>query len=345
VEATPAVLAPARNSIEEDARISTQTDPAAASVFLLDAGRSYLAASKSDATRRAYSSDMATYVAWCRARGLHAVPGIPEAIAAYLAELAQLGRKASTITRAAAAIGEAHAAAGCASPRESAVVRAMLKGIRRRLGTAPRQKAPLLAGDLRDLVRRYLAGGGLAAARDRALLLVGFAGGFRRGELVALDLDDVRFVDDGLEVFVRRSKTDQEGVGSKIGIPFGSAPDVCPVRALRAWLRELDHVDVDAGDQPRPIFREVTRHGRVGRARLGAQAVARVVKRLAAAGGLDPDTFGGHSLRAGFITSAARAGKLERDIMRQSRHRSVVTVRGYIREGELFKDNAAEGLL
>jgi len=174
----------------------------------------------------------------------------------------------------------------------------------------------------------------LLGLRDRALLLLGFSGAFRRSELVALDVEDLEFTGDGLVVTQRRGKTDQEGVGRKIGIPFGGNPDTCPVRAVRKWL---DAAAVMSG----PVFRSVNRHGHVQPGRLSDKAVAIVVKRHAPAAGLDPLRYAGHSLRAGLATAAAAAGASERSIMNQTGHRSVPMVRKYIRDGQLFRENAA----
>lgn len=170
--------------------------------------------------------------------------------------------------------------------------------------------------------------------RDRAFLLLGFAGAFRRSELVDLDVIDIVVNPDGVIATIRRSKTDQEGASQKVGIPYGRRPDTCPVLALTAWL-EL------AGITSGPIFRPITRHGAILPARLSDRSVARIVQRSTEAAGLDPTQFAGHSLRAGLATSAAMAGAEERDIMRQTRHRSVAVARRYIRDGSLFRNNAA----
>jgi integrase len=166
---------------------------------------------------------------------------------------------------------------------------------------------------------------------------VGFAGAFRRSELVALDVSDCAFSTEGLTITLRRSKTDQEGLGRKVGLPYGSKASVCPVRALQAWL---DAAGVTEG----ALFRSVDRHGNVG-GELGGRDVARIVKRAAAASGLDAKVFAGHSLRAGLATSAAKAGKGAHAIMKTTGHRSVAMVQRYIRDAELFNDNAAAGLL
>ena len=178
------------------------------------------------------------------------------------------------------------------------------------------------------------ADAGLIGARDRTLMLLGFAGAFRRSELVGLDIADCAFGKDGLTVTLRRSKTHQDGPGRKIGIPYGSNPDTCPVRTIPAWI-EL--ASIAAG----PLFRSVSRHGQVQAGRLGGIDVARVVKKLAVRAGLDPAKYAGHSLRAGHATSAAIAGASERSIMNQTGHRSVQIVRRYIRDGSLFRENSA----
>lgn len=177
----------------------------------------------------------------------------------------------------------------------------------------------------------------LLGKRDRALLLLGFAGAFRRSELAGLEVRDLAFAEDGLEVTLRRSKTDQEGKGSKKGIPYGSDPKTCPVRAVRAWLEA-------SGIAEGPVFREVTRHGHVEAAPLSGRSIARVVKRSAEAAGLDPAGFSGHSLRAGLATAAAKAGKSTHAIMRQTGHKSADMVARYVREASLFEDNAAAGI-
>jgi integrase len=171
-------------------------------------------------------------------------------------------------------------------------------------------------------------------ARDRALILLGFAGAFRRSELVALDVADCEFSKDGLTVTLRRSKTDQEGEGRRIGIPYGANPETCPVRQLQALISETGVLDG-------PLFRSINRYGRLGLCRLSGGDVARVVKKLADRAGLDSARYAGHSLRAGHATSAACAGASERSIMNQTGHRSVQMVRRYIRDASLFRENSA----
>jgi integrase len=221
---------------------------------------------------------------------------------------------------------------GVDSPTSAGMVRATLKGIRRTLGTAAVQKAPALTDDIRAMVDA--ADAGLIGARDRALILLGFAGAFRRSELVGLDIDDCAFSKDGLTVMLRRSKTDQDGAGRKIGIPYGSDPETCPVRTIQAWIER-------AAQTTGALFRWLNRHGLVQPGRLSPIDVARVVKKLAERAGLDAAKYAGHSLRAGHATSAAIAGASERSIMNQTGHRSVQMVRKYIRDGSLFRENSA----
>lgn len=299
------------------------------------AARAFASESKAEATRRAYRSDWQAFAAWCDENGLPSLPASPAAVATYASHLANEGRKVSTIGRALVAISQAHKMAGETSPTSAAIVHETMKGIRRAKGSAPTAKAPVLVEQLRAMMTHLPPG--LAGRRDRALLALGFAGAFRRSELVALDVSDLAFTGDGLEVTIRRSKTDQEGRGEKIGIPYGGNPATCPVRAVRSWL---DGSGIVEG----PVFRSVDRWGNLSPARLTDRAVALVVKRYAEAVGLDPALFGGHSLRAGLATQAAKAGKAERVIMRQTRHRSVAMVRRYIRDADLFSDNAAAGI-
>jgi integrase len=230
------------------------------------------------------------------------------------------------------AIAEAHKAMGGESPTHGGIVRNTMKGIRRTLGTAAIQKTAALTDDIRVMIA--VTDDALIGSRDRALILLGFAGAFRRSELVRLNLEDCTFGKDGLTIALRRSKTDQEGVGRKIGIPYGSNPETCPVRNLQEWTET-------AGIASGPLFRSVNRHGQIQLGRLSGADVARVVKKLIERAGLDAAKYAGHSLRAGHATSAAIAGASERSIMNQTGHRSVQMVRRYIQDGSLFRENSA----
>ena len=264
----------------------------------LDKAREFARQSKAENTIRGYRSDWKDFCGWCDRRGTGPLPASPETVASYMADCA--GRlKSGSIQRRLNAIAEAHKATGLESPTASGIVRNTFKGIRRTIGTAATQKAPALTQDIRAMVAA--ADEGRIGHRDRALILLGFAGAFRRSELVGLDVADLTFNRDGLTVLLRRSKTDQEGQGRKIGLPYGSNPDTCPVRVAQAWL-EL------AGVTMGPVFRSINRHGHVQEGGLSSIDVARVVKKLAERTGLDPAKYAGHSLRAGHATCAAMAG-------------------------------------
>jgi integrase len=296
-----------------------------------EAAKDYASQAKSAATIRAYRAGWSDFTAWCAAHGQQALPATPATLASYLAGRAETLKPAS-LGLYAAAVSQAHQAAGYASPTRDAAVRAVMQGIRRAKGTAPEAKAPAITADIRRMVEHLPAG--LLGIRDRALLLVGFAGAFRRSELVGLDREDVTECAEGLTITLRRSKTDQEGAGRKIGIPYGGNLATCPVRSLMAWL---DAAGIEAG----PLFVGMNRHGQLLPGRLSDRGVARVVQRHAEAAGLAAAKYGGHSLRAGLATSAAAAGASERKIMDQTGHRSAAMVRRYIREGSLFRENAA----
>jgi site-specific recombinase XerD len=296
-----------------------------------DQVREFIRASKADNTLRGYKSDWREFSAWSEAHGIRSLPASPESVASYIAECAG-HLKPGSIQRRLNAIAEAHKAVGLESPTHAPIVVNTMKGIRRTKGTAPTQKAPTLIDNIRAMVDATDAG--IIGARDRALILLGFAGAFRRSELVGLNLEDCVFGKDGLTVTLRRSKIDQDGAGRKIGIPYGSNPETCPVRILQAWI-EL------AGINAGPLFRSVSRFARLQPGRLSGTDVARVVKKLADRVGLDAAKYAGHSLRAGHATSAAIAGASERSMMRQTGHRSAQMVRRYIRDGSLFRENSA----
>lgn len=293
--------------------------------------RDYAHAAVARNTRRAYRADWQDFAAWCEMQTRTALPATPETVAVYLAALAGK-RKTSTIGRRLSAIAQAHRTAGLPSPTAETAVRQVLAGIRRYHGTFQQGKEAAVTDDVRAMVSTL--GASLAGRRDRALLLLGFAGAFRRSELVALDLADVQRTRDGLVIQVRRSKTDQEGEGRELGIPYGSTPLTCPVRALEDWTAA-------AALAEGPLFRPINRHGQLRPSRLTDQSVALIVKRAARAAGLDATRYAGHSLRSGLATAAAQAGVSERAIMEQTGHRSLPIVRRYIRRGSLFSDNAA----
>ncbi|MDS4028174.1 MAG: tyrosine-type recombinase/integrase [Candidatus Contendobacter sp.] len=317
------------DGLSEPAR-SIDTPPA-----LPTAVREYVHAATAPRTRQAYRDDLARFLAWGGR-----VPSSPEAVAAYLATHGE-SHAPATLGRWAVSLGRAHTSQGLADPCRDALVRATLRGIRRQRGTAPRQVTPLEREALLALLAPL--GASPRDARDRALLLLGFSAALRRSELVALTTADVAFGTRGLTVTIRRSKTDQEGVGRVIGIPWARGP-VCPVRALQAWLATAAGLAAAAPATPTPLFRPIDRHGRLAPQALSGHAVAAIVKQRAAAAGLDPAEYSGHSLRAGFCTAAARHGAPTWRIQRISGHRTHASLERYIRAGQLFDDHPLEGL-
>ena len=291
-------------------------------------------AEKSTATRRAYRSDFEIFRTWCGTKGLSPLPASPEAVAAFLAFDAKSGTQSSTLERRLAALRYAHKLAGHPSPTASEAVKATLRGIKRTLRHCTIRKAPATSEKIAAMAAA--TGKSVRGLRDRAMLLLGFAGAFRRSELVALDFSDLEFCNGGLRITIRRSKTDQEGDGATIAIAAGSF--ACPVKATRAWLKASR---ITRG----PIFRPVSKSGRTLSRQLSDRAVAEIVKTYARRIGLKAEDFSGHSLRAGFLTSAAQRGASIFKMMDVSRHKSIDTLRGYVRDAELFRDHAGSGLL
>lgn len=302
---------------------------------LVAEARGFLAAAEADSTRRNYATDWRAFTAWCAGHGFESLPADPKVVALYLTNYAR-DHKASTVVRRAVGIAKGHRRAGHLSPTEHESVRLVLAGIRRTKGMAPAQKAPLLTADVLALVATCDPAT-LAGARDRALLLVGYMGAFRRSELAGLDAEDLEDRPEGMAVNLRRSKVDQEARGRRKVLVYGSSPSTCPVVALRTWLARAV---IDSG----PVFRPVDRHGRVHPGRLSGQAVAGVVKRAAQSAGLDPDFFAGHSLRAGHVTQAKRNDATDLEVMSQTHHRSAESISGYVREADLFRHTSARRL-
>ncbi len=297
--------------------------------------REYIREAMAPNTRRAYGADWRTFAAWCEAQGMAALPADAGTVAAYLSDRANPDAGApaalSTLRRALVAINRAHATAGHPKPSTHEGVRQTMRGIGRDLGAKRTRKAPATVDVIQAMVGTLPVS--LKGDRDRALILLGMAGAFRRSELAALDVSDLNLTDAGLVVTVRQSKTDQTGEGATVAIAYGSNRSTCPVRSLKAWL---DAASVTDG----PVFRSVTRHGRVGASMTG-RTVARVVKAAAAAAGLDAATFGAHSLRAGHATQARRGGAGRWEIKRQGRWKSDAVVEGYVREVDQWRDNTS----
>ena len=302
-------------------------------IVLSDNARKYLANSKSARTRKAYRSDLKHFTAFCESQNVSALPATPTTVAAYLVMLAEAGRKPATMSRRLAAISKAHSAAQVDSPASTkhAVVKEVWAGIRRTIGTAQTTKAAATTEYVKQMLAQVPST--LTGLRDRALILLCFAGGMRRSEVVALTIGDVAYVPEGLVITIRGSKTDQERAGQKVAIALGKNAETCPVRSLRAWL-------LKGGITSGALFRGVTRWGKVQTEALTDQVVATLVKKYARLAGLDDSLFSGHSLRAGLATSASKiVGVDERIIMKQTRHKSEAMVRRYIRDGSLFSQN------
>lgn len=302
---------------------------AAALAVVATRTRDYFDAADAKNTARAYATDWRAYEAWTTALGVD--PLDARSVALYVGAVGK-DLAPATVARRVAGISRAFKAQGLDAPTQTDAVRRVMKGFRRAAAdegrTAQNRKAPVVGPELRAML------GGLGAevlgVRDRALILLGFHGGFRRAELVALDVADVTFEREGLRVRIKRSKTDQTGTGRDLGVLYQADAGLCAVRALREWL---DRAAITEG----PIFRPVTRHGKISRRRLCAESVAIVVKRRARAAGLDADRYAGHSLRSGLVTTAALSGASERAIANQTGHRSMPILRRYIRAASVFE--------
>jgi integrase len=296
--------------------------------------RGYANQAMSPATRRAYAADWQNFTSWCSSMGATSLPASPAAVGAFMADMATRGFAVATIARRLAAVATAHRVAGHGLDTRHPGIREVLRGIRRAHGSRQNHVAPAVTATIKAMIAAIQGDGGIAV-RDRALLLIGFAGAFRRSELVALTLKDITREAEGVRVLIAQSKTDQGGKGQEIGIAKTDSP-LCPVTALESWISL-------SGIQAGPLFRSINRHGNIGQS-MSDRSVALIVKSRAEAAGLDPSQFSGHSLRAGLATSAAAAGLAEGDIQRQTRHKSVAQLRRYVRHGSLFIGNVTKGV-
>ncbi|MEO7129053.1 MAG: site-specific integrase [Rhodoferax sp.] len=320
-------------------RLSHPSHPAIANLAVLRKRRKlrshrevarYQASALAPSTQRAYASDLRHFRAWGGR-----IPATPAMVASYLVAFA--GRmKASTLTRHLAAIASAHVALAKPSPTQSATVRSTLRGIRRVHGSSQVQAKPITLPVLRLITHRHKALSTARNLRDRALLLVGFAGGFRRSELVQITPSDLVFSRAGVTVTLRRSKTDPQARGRTVALPH-AAGSLCPVKALKAWLAVVRQADPDMDSIP--LLRRVDRYGRIGEPLSGA-AVGAVLRQRLALCGIETQGFSAHSLRAGLVNAAARAGAPTWAIQRQTGHRSESTVHRYIRGLSPFEVNA-----
>jgi integrase len=316
--------------------LTRRNDVGTVPATLSEQAKAYVRASKAGNTQRAYAVAWQDFSAWCLEQGREPLPAAPETIGEYLSDQAST-HKIATLRLRLAAIRERHRTAGFRIDASHPAIRDLLTGIARVNGSAPRKVGALTVEQLRDLVRHLGMVGGLKAIRDQAVLLVGFAAALRRSEIVALDVGDIQIGNQGLTLTLRRRKTDQEGAGTEIAVPYGRNPETCPVRALEAWLDASGRRDSISG----PVFLGMRKAGKLTSHRLSDRDVARIIKLAAVGAGYGNEQFSGHSLRAGFVTSAAEAGVPEWQIAQQSGHKSVPVLRGYIRRARLFHDNPA----
>lgn len=304
----------------------------------IERAAAYARAARSGATRRAYGSDWAIFTAWCEGHGLAALPASPDVVAVFASDQAAGGLNPATIGRRVAAIGHHHRAAGHPAPTAlptAGRLAEVLAGIRAAHGQAKRRKAPADAAALRNMLAA-IEGDGLRAVRDRAILAIGMAAALRRSEIVALAVDHVALVPEGLRLTITRSKTDQAGAGAVIAIPEGAR--IRPKALLLAWMAAAGHRDG-------PLFRRLSRRDALTAAPMSDRAIARLVQQHAAAAGYDPTLFAGHSLRAGFLTEGAAQGATIFKLQEVSRHKSVQVLSDYVRNAELFKDHAGQRFL
>jgi integrase len=290
--------------------------------------QSYQSAADAASTLRAYKADLANFKVWCIERHLSPMPSTPEVVGAYLADTGR-GYALSTLRRRVAAIARAHRMTKQPLDTRHPAIRETLRGIARTHGEPPRRSAALTTDDVKRLLD--VCGDEMAGLRDKALFLVCFAGALRRSELVGLDVEHVTWGPEGARVLITRSKTDKEGAGAEIGITQGCDRASCPVAALKTWLTTAE---ITSG----PIFRKVDRWGAVHAGRLDPDAVRQILKKRSAAAGISGtiwEPITPHGMRAGFVTTAYKNGVPDEEIMGHTRHRSLTTMRTYVRRAKL----------
>jgi integrase len=294
----------------------------------------YIHDSKSPRTLKIYRAALANFEEACRLDRVRALPADPETVADYISELADQRMKVSTLRVHLAAIASAHRIANLPDPTVSEIVHATMKGIAHDHGTRPHKKAPLTLDVLSAMIAAT-PGSDLISVRDRAILILDFGGMFRRSEIVALDVADLEFESDRLKVLVRRAKTDQAGKGLTKHLPLLVNAQLCPVRAVRAWLTA-------GGIKHGPLFRPIGRwNKKVADERFTDKGIVRAIKDAAERAGLDPSLYAGHSARRGGITSALRADAAERDLMAQTGHHDMDTMLEYRDDAGIGALNAA----
>src|SRR6056300_1536938 len=291
--------------------------------------------SKANNTVRAYKSDFNNFGLFCAQNGFKSLPSEPKIVSLYITHLSSKGIKMSTLKRRIVSIGFIHKLKGHYLDTKHPVIIENIMGIKRRKGSIQTGKKPLLINYLKriiDTIDEY-NNENIKKFRDRSIILMGFSGGFRRNEIVSLDYDDLDFVTEGLKIRIKRSKTDQFGEGSVKGLPYFENIQYCPVLSLKNWI-EISNINSGA------LFRRFSKSSKLLENRLTDQTVALLIKKYLKLAGIDNKNYSGHSLRSGFATVAAESGAEERSIMAMTGHKSTEMVRRYIKEANLFKNNA-----
>jgi len=294
-----------------------------------------LKSSKANNTVRAYKSDFNDFGLFCAQNGLKSLPSDPKIVSLYLTHLSTKDIKMSTLKRRLVSIGVIHKLKGHYLDTKHPSIIENMMGIKRRKGSIQKGKKPLLISNLKQLINvidEYNKEE-ITKLRDRSIILIGFSGGFRRNEIVSLDYDDLDFVTEGVKINLKRSKTDQFGEGSVKGLPYLDNSQYCPVLSLKKWIEVSN---IDSG----PLFRRFSKNSKLTENRLTDQTVALLIKKYLKLAGIDSKNYSGHSLRSGFATSAADSGVEERSIMAMTGHKSAEMVRRYIKDANLFKNNA-----
>ena len=294
-----------------------------------------LQSSKANNTVRAYKSDFNDFELFCVQNGFKSLPSEPKIVSLYLTHLSTKDVKMSTLKRRLVSIGVIHKLKGHYLDTKHPLILENLMGIKRRKGSIQNGKKPLLINNLKRLINAidHQKKEQIKIFRDRTIILIGFSGGFRRNEIVSLDYDDLDFVEEGLKINVKRSKTDQFGEGSIKGLPYFDNSQYCPVLSIKKWI-EISKINSGA------LFRRFTKGSNLSEKRLTDQTVALLIKEYLDLAGINSKNYSGHSLRSGFATTAAEAGAEERTIMAMTGHKSTEMVRRYIKDANLFKNNA-----
>ena len=294
-----------------------------------------LQSSKASNTVRAYKSDFSDFGVFCAQNGFKSLPSEPKIVSLYLTHLSTKDAKMSTLKRRLVSIGVIHKLKGHYLDTKHPAIIENIMGIKRRKGSFQKAKKPILINSLKKIINVIdkQKKEEIKKLRDRSIILIGFSGGFRRNEIVSLDYDDLDFVPEGLKLSIRRSKTDQFGEGFTKALPYFDSSQYCPVVSLK---KLLDLSKIRSG----PVFRRFSKGSKLSENRLTDQTVALLIKEYLNLAGIDSKNFSGHSLRSGFATSAAESGVEERNIMAMTGHKSTEMVRRYIKEANLFKNNA-----